>query len=287
MAARKAGGSTGGGRTGDGGSLRYAVYSLAAVLVAMIFLFPLYWLLVTALKTPDEILTHPPVWWPATPQFGNFIALVEGEAARAIINSLIVALTSTILAVALGTASAYVIARAGLGGRLFAGWAVASRMAPPVMIAIPAFLVLGGIGWTGSIVLLVLVLTAFNLPYVLWMMHGYFRDIPVALEETALVAGLSREQVPLQVVWPMVRGGLLATAAFTFVLAWNELVFALVLTKDAAMTLPVQLALYGDESELWARIAALGVAGTLPVLIALALMQRRLARTLSLGFVKD
>jgi multiple sugar transport system permease protein len=102
-----------------------------------------------------------------------------------------------------------------------------------------------------------------------------------------LVAGLRREQLPLSVLWPMARGGLLATAAFTFVLAWNELAFALVLAQDAAMTLPAQLAQYDSRPELWARVAALGVVGTLPIFIALALMQRRLARSLSLGFVED
>jgi multiple sugar transport system permease protein len=261
---------------------RYAL-ALAALVV---FLFPLYWLLVTALKTPDEIFTYPPVWWPRSPQIGNFIAHFGGSDVRAIVNSLAVALLSTVLAVGMGTAAAYAIARPGLGARLFAGWAAAARMAPPVMIAFPFFLIFAGIGWVGTMAVLILVLTAFNLPYVLWMMRGYFRDVPVALEETALVAGLTREQVFAKVVWPMARGGLLATAAFTFVLAWNELVFALVLTQGAATTLPAQLARYGEQPELWGRIAALGVAGALPIPIALGLMRRRLARSLSLGIVR-
>jgi ABC-type glycerol-3-phosphate transport system permease component len=122
---------------------------------------------------------------------------------------------------------------------------------------------------------------------VLWMMRGYFRGVPVALEETAMVAGLTREEALMRVAGPMVRGGLLATAAFTFLLAWNELVFALALTPEAGATLPSQLARFGDDPELWPRTAALGAVGTLPALLALVLMQRRLVRSLSFGFVRD
>jgi multiple sugar transport system permease protein len=264
-------------------ALRYAL-ALAAVIV---FLFPLYWLFITALKTQEEILTYPPVWWPGSLHLAHFARLLTSGDGLAVVTSLIVASASTVLAVVLGTMGAYAIARNGLGGKLFAGWAMASRMAPPIMLAFPFFLVFAGIGRVGSVAVLVLILTAFNLPYVLWMMRGYLHEIPVALEEAAMVAGLRREQLPLSVLWPMARGGLLATAAFTFVLAWNELAFALVLIQDAAMTLPTRLAQYDSRPELWPRVAALGVVGTLPIFVALALMQRRLARSLSFGFVED
>jgi multiple sugar transport system permease protein len=270
-----------------GRAARLTVRYVLALAALVVFLFPLYWLLATALKTPDEILAYPPVWWPHSPQLAGFAGLIENGDARAVINSLIVSLVSTALAVVLGAAGAYATVRAGLGGRLFAGWAVAGRMVPPVMVALPFFLLLAGIGWVGSLALVILLLTAFNLPYVLWMMRGYLSEVPAALEETALVAGLNHEQVLRQVTWPLMRGGLFATTAFTFVLAWNELVFALMLTSDAAETLPARLARHGLQPEMWAENAALGVVGVLPILIAVALMHRRLARSLSLGFVKD
>ena len=119
------------------------------------------------------------------------------------------------------------------------------------------------------------------------MMRGYFREIPVALEETAAVAGMSAEQVRWQVTWPMVRGGFVATSAFTFLLAWNELVFALVLMPEETTTVPALLARMGRQPDQWAEAAALGAAGMLPVVIALALIGRRLARSLSLGVVGD
>jgi multiple sugar transport system permease protein len=261
-------------------------YGLALVAVG-VFLFPLYWLFTTALKTEEEILTYPPVWWPGSVTFDHFATLLTNGDIRAVLTSLVIAAAATALAVALGTTGAVAIARAGTGARIFAAWALASRMAPPVMIAFPFALLLGDFGRAADVALLVLVLAAFNAPYVLWMMRGYFRDIPAGLEEAALVAGLTREELPRQVLWPMARGGLLATSAFTFVLAWNELAFALVLGEDSVVTLPMQLAQFEHRPELWGRVAALGVVGTLPVLVALGLMHGRLARSLSLGFVRD
>lgn len=264
-------------------ALRY----IAAVAAAAVFLFPLYWMVATALKTREEILTYPPRWWPGSLHLENLTGLFAGGDLAAVANSLLVAAASTILAVLFGTAAAYATARTGMRGRLFAAWAMGTRMAPPVMLALPFYAIVGGSGWARDVVLLVLLLAAFNLPYVLWMMRRYFREIPVGLEEAALVAGLRREQLPLRLALPLVGGGLTATAAFTFVLAWNELAFVLVLTGEGAATLPALLAQVEHRPELWGRAAALGVAGTLPVLIALALMQRHLARTLSLGFVRD
>ncbi len=263
--------------------VRYAV----AIVALVVFLFPLYWLAVTAMKTPEEVLTYPPVWWPAAPQFKSFAILFERETLWVIANSLIVAVLSTALAVSLGTISAYALARSGLGGRFFAAWAVASRLVPPVLLALLAVLAFGRFGWAGSLVTLVTVLTIFNLPYVMWMMRGYFRDVPIALEETALVAGLTRRQLPVMVAWPIVRGGVFATTAFTFVLAWNELAFALVLAGDSAMTLPVLLAEIGTQPEARGGVAALCLVAVAPVLVALIFMHGRLARTLSLGLVRD
>lgn len=267
-------------------AVRYVVAAAALV----VFLFPLYWLAATALKTPEEILTYPPVWWPAAPQWERAREVIsEPEAVKAILDSLTVAVLSTVLAVALGTAGALAIARRGLGGRLFAGWALASCLAPPVLIVVPALFglsLMGEMNRLGSLAGLVAVLTVFNLPYVLWMMRGYLRDVPQALEDTALVAGYGRDEIPRRVYWPMVRGGLVATSAFTFVLAWNELVFALVLAGDSVVTLPLRIARAGDAPEGWATLAALCVVATLPVLVAVMLMGRRLARSLSFGIVR-
>ena len=134
---------------------------------------------------------------------------------------------------------------------------------------------------------LILLYTAFNLPYVIWMMRGYIEDIPLELEESALVDGCSRWAVLWKVVFPMARAGLFATAVFTFVFAWNEFIFALVLTRTEVTTYTVQVTHYfGGQSNFWAKIAAMSVLGTVPVFITVATLQRFLVRGISMGAVK-
>ena len=129
--------------------------------------------------------------------------------------------------------------------------------------------------------------TAFNLPYVIWMMRGYILDIPRALEESALVDGCTRWQVIWKVGFPMSRAGLFATAIFTFVFACHDFIFALVLTRTEVATYTVQVTHYfGGQSNFWAKISAMSVLGTVPIFVAVAFMQRYLVRGISLGAVK-
>lgn len=262
---------------------RYAV----AVAALIVFLFPLYWMVATALKPQEDMLTYPPVWWPRSVEISNIAGLLHGDAVAALLSSVIVALASTLLAVGLGTIGGYAMAGSGPAGRLLAGWGMAARMAPPVAIALPFLLILGGMGQAESLAALVVIYAAFNLPYVAWMMRGYFREVSAALQEMAAVAGMGPEQIRRHVTWPMVRGGFTATAAFTFLLAWNELIFALVLMPQEAATVPLLLARLGQEPGQWAEAAALGAVSMLPAFVALALMGRRLARSLSFGVVGE
>lgn len=268
---------------GLGLALRY----LAATAATIVFLFPIYWLFMISFKTPDEIFAYPPVWWPETFQFANYAVLFKDGDAVTVLNSLIIAGVSTAAAMVLGTMCAYSMARFGFGGPLFADWMLSNRMIPPIVIVFPVFLLFVNLGLVDSFAGLILLYTAFNLPYVVWMMRGYIQDIPVELEEAALVDGCTRWQVFVQVVWPMARGGLFATAVFTFVFAWNEFIFALVLTRNEVTTFPVQVTHYfGGQSNLWAKIAAMSVLGSAPIFVVVALMQRFLVRGVSLGAVK-
>ena len=156
-----------------------------------------------------------------------------------------------------------------------------------IVIVFPVFLLYAKGGLVDTYFGLIILYTAFNLPYVVWVMRGYIQDIPLELEESALVDGCTRWQVFVRVVWPMARSGLFATAVFTFVFAWNEFIFALVLTRSAVTTFPVQVTHYfGGQSNFWAKIAAMSVLGTVPIFIAVTLLQRYLVRGISLGAVK-
>jgi multiple sugar transport system permease protein len=263
--------------------LRY----LALTAITVIFLFPIYWLFVISFKTPEEIFASPPAWLPGSLQLDNYRVLFKDGDAVTVWNSLVVASVSTVFAMILGTLCAYSLARFRTGGDNLAIWIISQRMIPPIVIVFPIFLLYAYLGWVDTYHGLILLYTAFNLPYVIWMMRGYLEDIPLELEESALVDGCTRWEVLRKVVFPMARSGLFATAVFTFVFAWNDFIFALVLTKREVITFPVQVTHYfGGQSNFWAKIAAMSVLGTVPIFIAVAMLQRFLVRGISMGAVK-
>ena len=186
-----------------------------------------------------------------------------------------------------GDDCAYSLARFKTGGENLAIWIISQRMVPPIAIVFPIFLLYVWLGWVDTYQGVILLYTAFNLPYVIWMMRGYIVDIPLELEESALVDGCSRWRVLWRVVFPMSRSGLFATAVFTFIFAWNDFIFALVLTRTEVVTYTVQVTHYfGGQSNFWSKIAAMSVLGTAPVFVAVAMLQRYLVRGISMGAVK-
>lgn len=259
----------------------------SAIAITAFFLFPIYWLFMISFKTPEEIFAFPPKWWPGQIQFDNYEVLFKDGDAKTVGNSLVVASVSTVLAMFLGTLCAYSLARFRTGGENLAIWIISQRMVPPIAVVFPIFLLYVWLKLVDTYVGLILLYTAFNLPYVIWMMRGYINDIPKALEESALVDGCTRWQVLWKVVFPMCRAGLFATAIFTFVFAWNDFIFALVLTRTEVSTYTVQVTHYfGGQSNFWAKISAMSVLGTLPIFIVVGFMQRYLVRGISLGAVK-
>ena len=267
--------------------IRLALRLAAALALVVFFLFPLYWLFMMSFKTADEIYAYPPVWWPAGLRFDNYLVLFKDGDARTVWNSLVVASLSTVAAMCLGTLCAYSLARHKTGGQHLANWIISQRMVPPVAVVFPIFLLYVWFRGVDTYFGLILLYTAFNLPYVIWMMRGYILDIPIALEQAALVDGYTRWQVLWKVVFPMCRAGLFATAVFTFVFAWNDFIFALVLTRTEVTTYTVQVTHYfGGQSNFWAKISAMSVLGTLPVFIVVGFLQRYLVRGISLGAVK-
>jgi multiple sugar transport system permease protein len=268
-------------------STRLMVRYALALMLTVIFVFPVYWLFIISFKTPDEIFAFPPVWYPKSIQFANYGVLFKDRDAVTVANSLILASVSTFFAMILGTIAAYSLVRFKTGGENLSVWIISQRMMPPVAIVFPVFLLYVWLGWVDSYTGLIVLYTAFSLPYVIWMMRGYIEDIPLELEESALVDGHTRWEVLWKVVLPMARSGLFATAVFTFVFSWNDFLFALVLTRTEVTTYTVQVTHYfGGQSNFWAKIAAMSVLGTLPVFFVVATMQRFLVRGISMGAVK-
>ena len=266
-----------------GHARRFATASLLLV----VFLFPIFWMFTVSIKQPEEIFSTPPVWFPSSINLRDLTALFAEGHVRSIFNSFIIAFFSTAIAMTLGTTAAYSLARYRTGGEALANWILSWRMLPPIAVVFPIFLLYAFFGVRDSFPGMIVLYAAFNLPYVVWMMRGYIEDIPLELEESALVDGCSRWQMLLRVVFPMARTGLFATTVFTFIFAWNEFAFAFVLTETEVITVPVQLAKFmGREATYFSRIAALSILAMLPIFIAVATLQRYLVRGISLGAIK-
>ncbi len=262
------------------------------VMAAMAALIPVYWMLTISLKTEVDQFAVPPRWLGFAPTLVHYIdAFFERSFGRYLLTSVIVASLSTSFAMVIGTLAAYALARFRLPGRLdkhLSLWILSTRMFPPIVTAVPLFLMMRDLRLLDTITSLVLVYTAFNLPFVVWMMRGFFRELPRDLEEAAMVDGDSRLGALVRVILPLVTPGLAATAVFCLIVSWNEFLFALVLTQtDAAMTLPVGIAGRVTQYEIkWGVMSAAGVVAMIPILAFALAVQRYLVRGLSLGAVK-
>jgi multiple sugar transport system permease protein len=266
-------------------------YSLL-VISSLIALLPVYWMLTISLKTEADQFASPPQWLLFTPTLEHYKdAFVTRSFGQYLATSAIVATLSTLSAMLIGTLAAYGLARFELKYRLnkrLSLWILSTRMFPPIVTAVPLFLMMRDLRLLNTLTSLVIVYTAFNLPFVVWMMRGFFKEVPREMEEAALVDGDSRMGALVRVILPLVAPGLAATAVFCLIMSWNEFLFALVLTQtDAAMTLPIGIAGRVTQYEIkWGVMSAAGVVAMLPILVFALSVQRYLVRGLSLGAVK-
>jgi len=262
------------------------------VLALVAALAPVYWMITISLKTEIDQFAIPPKWFAFTPTLQHYYdAFVTRSFAQYLLTSAIVAVVSTACALVIGTLAAYALARFRLPyslDRKLALWILSTRMFPAIVTAVPLFLMMRDLRLLNTKLALIVVYTGFNLPFVVWMMRGFFAEVPRDLEEAALVDGDSRLGALVRVVLPLVTPGLAATAVFCLIVCWNEFLFALVLTQtDAAMTLPVGIAGRVTQYEIkWGVMSAAGVVAMVPILIFALAMQRYLVRGLSLGAVK-
>ncbi|MGH9659468.1 MAG: carbohydrate ABC transporter permease [Bryobacteraceae bacterium] len=269
-------------------ALKYA----AAALALGASLAPIWWLVTISLKRDIDHFAYPPLWWNFSPTLEHYVdAFTARSFGRYLVNSALVTAGSTLLALLLGIPAAYGLARFSWPGawrERLAFWLLSTRMLPPIVTIVPLFLMMREVRLLNSLAGLGLVYTAFNLPFVIWMMRGIFDEIPLELEEAARLDGETRMGALLRITLPLARGGLAATAVFCAVVAWNEFLFALILTQtESAITLPVGIASRVTQYEIrWGAMSAAGVVAMLPVLVFAALAQRHLVRGLSMGAVK-
>jgi multiple sugar transport system permease protein len=255
-------------------------------------LVPVYWMITISLKSEVDQFAVPPRWVLFEPTLAHYRdAFVARSFGRYLFNSVVVAVISTAFAMVLGTLAAYALTRAEFPRRRaerLSLWILSTRMFPPIVTVVPLFLLMRDLRLLNTLVALVIVHTAFNLPFVVWMMRGFFREVPRDLEEAARIDGDSRLGALRRVVLPLVAPGLAATAIFCLIVSWNEFLFALTLAQtDVAMTLPVGIAGRVTQYEIkWGVMSAAGVVAMLPILVFALAVQRYLVRGLSLGAVK-
>ncbi|MFL5997942.1 MAG: carbohydrate ABC transporter permease [Streptomyces sp.] len=265
----------------------------AALLAYLVFLaFPFLWLVSTAFKSPRELGSLHPTWIPRDPTLDNFRqAFDEQPLLRAAGNSLLAAFAAAVIAVLIATPPAYFMARRRTRlAKAATGWVVVSQAFPLVLVIIPLFLVLKNLRLINSLAGLVLVYVVWALPFALWMLVGYVRAVPPELEEAAAVDGAGQLRTLVSVTAPLLAPGIVATALFAFITAWNEFFFALVLLKTSdKQTLPVVLTHFiGAEGVAdLGPLAAAAFLATLPSLIIFAIIQRRITGGMLAGAVKS
>jgi multiple sugar transport system permease protein len=267
-------------------------FQYVALVLYMLFLaFPLLWMLSVSFKGPRELVELHPHLLPSAPTLANYtVALHENGLVHAAWNSTKVAVLTALLTTLIGLPAAYVLARQkGLISKLGLGWILLSQMFPLILIVIPLFLLLRKLHLNDSHAGLVFVYVVWTLPFILWMLQSYVRGIPRELEEAAMVDGASRLHVLRTVIAPLLAPGIVVTALFAFISAWNEFFFALVLLQTPSLTtLPLRLAQFvGIEGIVrLGPLAASALLATLPSLFLFTIIQRWLTRGLMSGAVK-
>lgn len=276
--------------------VRLALIYVALGAWGLFAIFPLYWMVIASFKEPLAVsqgATFIP-WVDFHPTLAAWRAILFGiereTVGRPLANSIIVGLGSTLLVVVVGAMAAYGLTRFQIqAGRLrnddVLFWIISQRMMPPIVTALALFLMLRVVGLTDTRVGMILVYTAFNLPLSVWLLHNFFRQIPLELEEAAFTDGASRWQILWRIVLPVSLPGLVATFLFTLVFAWNEFLLALILTFDKARTMPILIAAQHTQRAIeWWSLSAMSIITILPVVVIIVGLQRYLVTSVLGGF---
>lgn len=276
-----------------GDLVRYAII----IILLIFFLFPIFWMIATSFKPDAAVLTKPPTWV-FTPTLDNYrYAFAKADFILFLKNTLIVSLTSTLLVVAMGSLASYSFARYDVGKGHIMFFILTTRMFPAIAVVLPYFVLFREIGRTAvgqflnigldTTGALIITYTMFNLPFAIWLMFSFFQEIPVELEDSARLDGYSRFQVFLKVVLPLAAPGIAVTAIFSLIFAWNEFLFAFMLTRDVARTITIGVSgFWTQRGILWGPLSAAAVICVVPMLVFALALQRYFVRGLTFGAIR-
>jgi len=272
------------------GRLQATVSYAFLLTLLLIVLFPFFWMIITSFKNEDQMRSLVSMFWPSPFVTDNYRQLLgKTDFLSWYRNSIVVAVSSTLVATAIGTIGAYALARLRFLGRAFMSSAVLiTYLVPPSILFIPLYAQIRSLGLADSLTGLIAAYPSFTVPFVTWLLMGYFESIPEELEESAMIDGATRFGAFYRVVLPLAAPGLLAAALYAFTQAWNEFLYALVFITDVKLrTLPVGLSTFimGDVYG-WGYLMAGAVLTTLPVIAAYIYLQKYMVEGLTAGSVK-
>jgi len=268
--------------------LSVGIRASVAVVVTFVFIAPVLWMVTTAFKTGNQAFS-PQVQWFFVPTLDNFATILGGSGfVYALANSVQVSLISSFLAILLASGIAYPLARFDFKGKSsIAGTILSLRIVPPIVTIIPLFLVMRTIGLNGTLIAIITLHVFMNLPLAVWLLRGFFEDVPKEIEEAAQIDGLGHLATFFRIVLPLATPGVAATALLCFIFSWNEFLFASILSNAKSQTLTVALTQYVTPvGTQWTLIMAAGTLVAIPVWIAALSAQKYLVRGLTFGAVK-
>lgn len=268
-------------------SKMFILYTLL-VLVFIFYASPIIWMISSSFKTDADALTMPPKWF-FTPTGQNYIeAFFNRGLMDNFYNSMIISVVSSFFALIIGTPAAYAMSRFTFKKKedLFF-WFLSTRMAPPVLAAIPMFMLSRNLGIYDTVGLLIVMNMMINLSWVVWMMRSFFDEVSTQIDESCLVDGCTRFSALWRVILPLSTPGLIATVIFCLILSWNEYFFALILTSVNATTLPAAISSFLTvHGLLWGQMCAAGTIIMLPIVVFVFFTQKQLIRGMTMGAVK-
>jgi multiple sugar transport system permease protein len=265
-----------------------AIANTLTVGLVLVWLFPMYWIFLTSLKTPKEINKKTPTLL-FEPTLENYRHLFdEFRFVRILKNSTIIVGFTTAIVMIMALLAAYALARMNVpGGKHIALWMLSLRFMPPIAVVIPFFITWQKLHLTDTYQGLILIYVAFNLPFAIWMLRGFLVEVPRDLDEAATLDGLGHLAIIRKIILPVIAPGAAVTAIFTFVFAWNEYLMALILTSHDVTTVPVTVSKFIQAySILWGDVGASATIELAPMLVVVFLLQRHIMRGITLGAVK-
>ena len=260
------------------------------IILSIISVFPFIWILLCSVKTNIELTSYPTNLLPKNFTLDNFIHVIKDlEFSKNIVNSVIIALFTTTIAIIISSMAAYGIVRFFPKlGKIMSKALITTYLFPPILLAIPYSLVMAKFGLVNTRIGLVIVYLSLSVPYAVWMLVGFFKTVPIEIEEAARVDGANKFQVFISIVLPLVAPGIVATAIYTFINAWNEFLYALILINSAEMmTVSVKFrSLQGAEILNWGDMMAASTLVVVPSVIFFILIQKNIAKGLTEGSIK-